>query len=118
MSDTYKHLEIWKESISLAEDVYSLTKKYPKDELFNFVSQLRRASISIPSNIAEGSSRRSKKDYSRFIEIATGSLYEVESLLELSKNLGFIETSAYDKMTAKITLIANKLGAFRRYLNS
>lgn len=118
MSDTYKHLEIWKESIGLAEDIYSLTKKYPKDELFNFVSQLRRASISIPSNIAEGSSRRSKKDYSRFIEIATGSLYEVESLLELSKNLGFIEIEVYDKMTIKITSIANKLGAFRRYLNS
>ncbi len=118
MSDTYKHLEIWKESISLAEEIYTLTKKYPKEELFNFVSQLRRASVSVPSNIAEGSSRRSKKDYARFIEIATGSLYEVESLLELSKRLGFIDASNYDKIIAKITLTANKLGAFRRYLNS
>jgi four helix bundle protein len=116
MSDTYKHLEIWKEAIVIAETVYLLTKKFPKEETFNIVSQLRRASISIASNIAEGSSRKSKKDFSRFIEISIGSLYEVESLLEMSKRLDYINANMYDRTMEDMQKLANKLGAFRNYL--
>jgi four helix bundle protein len=116
MADSYRHLDIWKEATELSFSVYVLTKKFPKDELFNLVSQIRRASVSISSNIAEGSSRTSKKDNARFIEIAIGSLYEVESLIEISKKLEYIDMVEYDKMTEQMKTLGGRLGGFKKYL--
>ena len=86
----YKDLDAWKEAINLVKMIYILTNDFPSDEKFGLVSQIKRAVISIPSNIAEGVSRYSDKDSSRFIDIALGSMAEVETQLIISKELNFI----------------------------
>ena len=75
----FEKLEVWKKAIEFADLVYELTRSFPLDERFGLTNQMRRASVSISSNIAEGSSRSSKTDYSRFVELAAGSLFEVIS---------------------------------------
>ena len=75
----FKELEIWKRSRIFCSKIYSLTNNFPDSEKFGLTNQLRRASVSVPSNIAEGSSRKSNKDFSRFLEITLGSCYEIET---------------------------------------
>ncbi|MFV0148627.1 four helix bundle protein [Empedobacter falsenii] len=87
---SHKDLKVWQESMILVEEVYRLTSNFPKEELFGLVSQMRRASISIPSNIAEGAGRKSKKEFIHFLYIALGSLNEIETQLEISKRLNYI----------------------------
>ena len=81
---SYKNLEVWKKSMQLVKQMYLLTRKYPKEELFALTSQTKRAVVSIPSNIAEGMGRNYKKDTIQFVHIARGSLYELETLLNIS----------------------------------
>ena len=117
MSQTYENLDIWKKGVNLASDIYKITKNFPKDELFGMISQLRRAVISISANIAEGSGRRTKKDFCRFIDIAIGSLNEVESLLFVSKKLNYISEKEFIELINKIKELGKLLGGFRNYLN-
>jgi len=84
---SFRDLKIWQNGLTIAQETYSLTQKLPKEELFGLVSQMRRASVSVPSNIAEGRSRSSRKDFSQFLRIALGSLAELETQLLLTKNL-------------------------------
>ncbi|MCX2680090.1 four helix bundle protein [Galbibacter sp. EGI 63066] len=86
----FKDLEIWKRSRVFCSSIYKLTSKFPKAEKYGLTNQLRRAAVSIPSNIAEGSSRHSNKDFARFIEIAIGSTYEIQTQLLISFDLNFI----------------------------
>lgn len=116
MAESYKNLKIWDDSISLTIAIYSLTKKFPKDEIFGIVSQLRRAVVSISSNIAEGSSRSSKKDYARFIDISIGSLHEVENLLEIAYKLEYLSKNDYAKLMDDIQKLGILIGGFRKYL--
>ena len=88
----YKELDAWKESMKLVQLVYELTQGFPNEEKFGLVSQLRRTSVSIPSNIAEGHSRNSNKDYKRFVEIALGSTLELETQLIIASRLKFIKS--------------------------
>ncbi|MCH5598339.1 four helix bundle protein [Niabella ginsengisoli] len=81
---TYKNLESWKKSMSLVKEVYLLTKKYPKEELYALTSQTKRAAISIPANIAEGIGRNYKKDTIQFLHISRASMYELETLLNIA----------------------------------
>lgn len=91
----YKDLEIWKLSRKFCVSIYAQTSNFPESEKFGLVSQLRRASVSVPSNISEGCSRKSNKDFSRFLEIAIGSCYEIETQILIATDLDFInkETS-------------------------
>ena len=86
----YKDLQVWKKSHELTLDIYKVTKSFPKEEIFALVSQLRRASASIPTNIAEGSGRFTQKDFASFLQISLGSAQEVEYLILLSKELNYI----------------------------
>lgn len=86
---SFRDLIAWQKSMGLCEQVYAISKHFPPDERFGLTVQIRRASVSIPSNIAEGYGRRSKQDYLRFLNIALGSLCEVETQLILSVKLGF-----------------------------
>ena len=86
---THKDLEVWKKSMDLVEDVYKLMKQLPENEKYGLISQIKRSSISIPSNIAEGAARASTKEFIRYLDIATGSLSELETQLLLVKRLGF-----------------------------
>ena len=86
--NSYRDLEVWKLSMQLAKDTYSITRDFPKEELYGLTSQIRRASVSVPANIAEGNGRENSGDYARFLQIAQGSLKEVETLLLLSCEVG------------------------------
>ena len=87
---SYKDLLIWKKGIVLVVKVYQLTKAFPSEELYALTSQIKRASVSIPSNIAEGYGRNTDKSFSHFIDISRGSLCELETQLIIAKELGFI----------------------------
>ena len=91
-------MEVWKESMALALMVYKLTENFPKTELYGLTSQIRRCSVSIPSNIAEGSVKFSNKETLRFIEISIGSLAELDTQLLLSKDLDYYTEEAFLKM--------------------
>ncbi len=87
---SYRDLIVWNKSMFLVTSIYTILKKFPDDEKFGLVSQIKRSSVSIPSNIAEGYGRNYSKDYARFLQIARGSLYEMQTQIEISKNLNFI----------------------------
>ena len=101
----FKELEIWKKSRLFCSQIYALTSKFPSDEKFGLTNQLRRASVSIPSNIAESSSRNLNKDFARFLEIASGSAYEIETQLLITLNLGFIKTDELDESLVELNEI-------------
>ena len=99
---THKDLNVWKEAMDLAKQIYCLTRNFPKEEIHGLVSQMRRAAVSIPSNIAEGAARSSHKEFIRFLYIALGSLAELETQLLLSKELGFADNSEIDEGVGRI----------------
>ena len=86
---THKDLDVWKKSMDLAAQVYSLTARFPKEELYGLTSQIRRSAVSIPSNIAEGAARHSRKEFIQFLHIASGSVAELETQLLLAIRMGF-----------------------------
>jgi four helix bundle protein len=87
---THKDLDVWKKAMDLAAQVYSLTARFPKEELYGLTSQIRRSAVSIPSNIAEGAARHSRKEFIQFLHIASGSVAELETQLLLAIRMGFI----------------------------
>ncbi len=91
----YEKLQVWDEAIAFASLVYSVTQKFPDTERFGLVTQMRRAAVSVSSNIAEGSSRSSREDFARFLEIATGSLFEVVSQAAIAKKQVLLSEAEY-----------------------
>ena len=98
----YRDLQVWKKSHVLTLEVYKITKAFPKEEVFGLVSQLRRASVSIPTNIAEGSGRFTQKDFASFLQISLGSCQEVEYLTFLAKELNYISEADFDLLNKAI----------------
>jgi four helix bundle protein len=96
--ERWQKLEVWKLSDDLAYRVYQVTKKFPKDELYGLISQVRRAALSIPTNIVEGYSRKGDKELSYFINISLGSLAETKYLLYFSYRLGYVKNDNYDDL--------------------
>ncbi|HXX33246.1 MAG TPA: four helix bundle protein [Thermodesulfobacteriota bacterium] len=117
MAKMYENLEVWKEAIDLAVTIYSVTDNFPKEETYGLTSQLRKAAVSISSNIAEGSGRKSKKDFRQFVHIASGSLNEVESLLIVSSRLNLIDVEFFKEIKARIQKLGRLIGGLLRYLN-
>ena len=105
----FKELLVWQKSINFVTEIYELTNDFPKDEMYGLTSQIRRASISIPSNIAEGNSRRSVADYLQFLKIARGSCAEVETQLIIAQNLKFLNEEHYLKLNQDIIEISKML---------
>jgi len=114
----FKELKIWQKGRTFVKDIYVLTKKFPQEELFVLTSQMRRAVISIPSNIAEGSGRGTDKEFARFIDIATGSSYELESQLYVACDLEYFSEKELDGYLDKIQEIQKMLFHFKKHLNS
>lgn len=109
---SYKNLTVWQKSYQLTLHIYSATKRFPKDELFGLISQMRRCSVSIPSNIAEGNMRSGNKEHIQFIRIAYGSGAELETQLLLSKDLKYISNKEYTEINdllSEIMKMLNKL---------
>lgn len=105
----FKELSVWQKSIDFVTEIYRVSEAFPKGEIYGLTSQIRRASISIPSNIAEGNSRRSKPDYLQFLKIARGSCAELETQLIISKNLNFLTEAEYIKLNSDIIEISKML---------
>lgn len=112
----FEKLEVWREAIEFADLVYALTRRYPDDERFGLTNQMRRAAVSISSNISEGSSRVSRTDFARFIEIATGSVFEVVSQAVISKRQGFLPETDYTRLYAAAEKQGRMLSRLRRSL--
>lgn len=91
----FERLEVWDKAIRFADTVYSTTRRFPSEERFGLTNQIRRAAVSISSNLAEGSARNSRKDFARFVEIATGSLFEVISQSYIARNQGFLSSEDF-----------------------
>ena len=112
----FERLEVWHKSIEFADTVYSATRSFPSDERFGLTNQMRRAAVSISSNIAEGSSRNSRKDFARFIEIATGSVFEVISQCYISRNQSLLSPSNFKMLYTAAEEQTRMLSGLRRSL--
>ncbi len=105
---SYKDLLVWKKAVELSIATYSLTAQFPKEEVYGLISQMRRAAVSVPSNIAEGSIRGSKKDFCHFLRIASGSIAELETQIEIAKNLSFGKALNYREVD-QLAIEVNKM---------
>jgi len=92
MSSSYRNLVVWQKSMELTKQIYLITKHFPKEETYGLTSQIRRCAVSIPSNIAEGKGRGGDKEFVRFLQISLGSLYELQTQLELAFSFNYIDT--------------------------
>ena len=109
MIKSYKDLIVWQKSVDLVESIYRITEKLPSKENFGLISQMQRASVSIPSNIAEGYGRQSSGSYIQFLSIARGSLFELETQIELCVRLKYIQQIETEKLFFEITEISKML---------
>jgi four helix bundle protein len=105
----HQKLDAWKEGVALATDVYQITEGFPKSEIYGLTSQMRRAAVSIPCNIAEGAARFSAKEFAQFLNISGGSLSELDTQVEIARNLGFISDQQKQELDLKIDSISAKL---------
>ncbi|MFM2368474.1 MAG: hypothetical protein RL619_774 [Bacteroidota bacterium] len=114
----FRDLEVWKFSIILVKKIYLITGKFPNEEKFGLVSQINRCSVSIPSNIAEGCSRSSQKDFSRFLQISLGSSFELETQIEIVKEVGFIDENLYSEIIFELNTIQKRIQSLKKYVDS
>ncbi|MAO22656.1 MAG: four helix bundle protein [Phycisphaerae bacterium] len=115
---SYQDLAAWKEARSLVRSVYISTRLFPNEERFGLTSQIRRCAVSVPSNIAEGYGRGSRNDYSRFLRIARGSLFELETQMLLAHDLGYINDEARQGIQAQINKVARPLWGLIRSIET
>ena len=94
----FRNLLVWQKAMLLITKIYNSTKKFPKEEIFGLTSQIRRSSVSIPSNIAEGFGRDSNKEYLRFLNISIGSLFEMQTQLEIAKNIEYLTQEEFNNL--------------------
>jgi len=117
MNKGYKDLRVWQQAMTLAEHIYDVTKRFPQDERFGLTSQMRRAAISVPSNIAEGRGRGTDAELTRFCGIAYGSLMELETQAELAYRLGFLPGESLTVVMNGCAEVARMLNALRSSLS-
>ncbi|MFH1868728.1 MAG: four helix bundle protein [Candidatus Omnitrophota bacterium] len=118
MKFIFEDLDVWKIAVDFTEKVYVVSKDFPKDEKYGITSQLRRASLSISLNIAEGKGRYSNKEFRQFLLIARGSLYETITLLKICLRLGYIKDTQQNDLIKDCEKIQSKLGGLLNYLKT
>jgi len=119
MSDVirnYRDLKVWQMALVFTNEIYTITKKFPDEEKYGIISQLRRASVSVPSNIAEGCAKSSTKEFLRFIDIALGSVAEIDTQLEISYMQGYFNKDALIKLQSELKAIDSMLGGLKKSL--
>jgi len=114
----FKNLDIWKRSMTMVKSIYVLTDKFPKAEVYGLTSQIRRSMISIPSNIAEGCGKNSTTDLARFLDIALGSAFELETQLILAENLGFGNSKDIELALDEINQIQKMINKYNQSLRT
>ena len=115
---SYKDLEVWRKAIELAVEVHGLTTLLPRHELFGMVSQMRRAAVSVPSNVAEGACRRTTRDFVAFLHIARGSVAELETQALLALRIGYIDGQTHERLTMRTIEVGRLLNGLIRALQS
>ncbi len=116
MAFKFEELKIWEEAVKFANEIYSVTKKFPKEEQYGLTSQLTRAAVSISLNIAEGEGRRSDNDWSRFLLISLGSLNEVVTLLYICRNQKIIDEADFKRLYERCEYLSSMIQKFKYYL--
>lgn len=114
---SYKDLDVWKKSFTICINIYEITRTFPKEELYGLTSQIRRASVSIPSNISEGS-KRGKREFTHFLKIAHGSGAELETQLMLACQLGYISDTKFQIISKDLEVVMKMLSAFIKKLST
>lgn len=112
----FRKLDIWLDGVELADTIYAVSVKFPRNEVFGLASQMQRAAVAVPSNIAEGSGKGSDKDFGRFLSIALGSLYELETQLVIACRRGYINTPQEYEISTKIQSLQKRVCSFRAAL--
>ncbi len=110
----FRDLEVWQSSVLFVKRIYSITGSFPKEERFGLVSQINRCAVSIPSNIAEGCSRTSQKDFSRFLQISLGSAFELETQIEIAKEIGFMDVILHLEIINELNVIQKRIQALKQ----
>jgi four helix bundle protein len=113
----FRNLEVWRKAHLLVLEIYKTTKTFPKDELYGLISQIKRCSVSIPSNIAEGCGRDGDSEFGRFLQIAIGSASELEYQLLLSRDLGLVVDTEYNQLNLQVTEIKRMITSLINKLN-
>jgi len=113
---SFRDLRVWQKSIDLVEDVYRVTELFPKQEVFGLCSQLRRAAVSIPSNIAEGHAREHLKEYLHFLSVSLGSLAELVTQLEIATRLSYLSKEKLNQILEQTDLLGKQINALRNSL--
>ena len=113
----YKDLLVWQKAMDLASSVYEITRKLPKEELYSLGDQMRRAAVSIPSNIAEGKARNSDKEFNYFLGISKGSCAELETQLLLAERVGYLKHEEIENVLSLLTEIRKIVSVFQKKLN-
>jgi four helix bundle protein len=116
MEKPHRKLEAWKQSMDLAIEAYSATKIFPSQEIYGLTNQIRRAVVSVPSNIAEGAARQTKKEFANFLHIAQGSLSELDTQLELARRLGFLVEKSWRDLDSRTVQIDKMLTGLIRHV--
>ena len=115
--ESYKDLIVWQKGIELVDELYSVTKGFPKEEMFGLTNQIRRAAVSVPANIAEGWGRNSTKNYIQFIRISIGSLYEIETQLIIANNQKYITNQQKTALSERIDELGKMLNKLLKSLD-
>jgi len=117
MSDSiYRRLEVWRKAVQLAIETYTATRSFPRHEIYGITSQMRRAAVSIPSNIAEGRGRATKRDFCRFATQARGSVFELQTQITIADALGYATSDDLSRLTKHSEEVARLLNGLIRYL--
>ena len=111
MARVHHRLDVWKRSIDFTESIYKLVSSFPKSEEYGLGSQLKRAAVSIPSNIAEGAARRSKREFIQFLYMAAGSASEIDTQLELASRLGFLSRDGRSTLDSELEIISKMISS-------
>ena len=118
MRFNFEELDVWNIALDFAEKIYALSKNFPKDEMYGITLQLRRASLSISLNIAEGKGRYSNKEFKQFLFVARGSLYETVTLMKMCLRLSYLSNKEYQDLIADCERMQSKIGGLLSYLRS
>lgn len=116
-SRQHRKLDVWKMSMEFVREIYQVTESFPKSEVYGLTSQMRRSAISIPSNLAEGAARKGTKEFSQFLNIAQGSISELDTQIELSLMLSYIDKRIYEDLMEKLNAISKMLFGLSRSLS-
>ena len=114
---SYRDLEVWQKSMDLVVECYQVTKEFPKSELYGLISQLQRAAVSIPANIAEGRERQHKKEFIQHISIAYASLAELETHIQIAERLNYLDTNTTKQILEKTSEVGRMLNGLRNSLS-